>query len=208
MFLLVGLGNPGSKYAENRHNIGFMALDQIVRRHSFSNWRNRFQSLAAEGQLGSKRVLALKPSTFMNESGRAVEEAARFYKLRTENIIVMHDELDLDFGKIRLKQGGGLAGHNGLRSIKKCLSENFTRVRIGIGHPGDKKLVYRYVLSNFPKSEATGLEILIDAISDSAVLLVDPKDHNAFMTKVARTVNPCPQNPASSRVNIESKNGI
>ena len=153
MLLFVGLGNPGARHAGNRHNIGFMAVDAIAKRHGFPPWRRRFQGVATEGTLGSERVLLLLPGTFMNESGRAVEEAAHFYKIGLDDIVVFHDELDLPPGKLRVKTGGGVAGHNGLRSISAHLGNDYRRARIGIGHPGVKELVHSYVLSDFAKSE-------------------------------------------------------
>ena len=209
MLLLVGLGNPGPKYEHNRHNIGFMAVDEVVRRHPFSRWRGRFQALIAEGRLGSEKFLAMKPTTFMNESGRAVREAARFYKLAPEDVIVLHDELDLAFGKIRVKQGGGVSGHNGLRSIKDHLGDNFIRARLGIGHPGNKDLVHGYVLSDFAKSEKSTLSTLVTAIGESVSMLANPEQHNAFMTKVALILNPCSGPELKDpRGAMESDNGI
>ena len=193
MLLLVGLGNPGPKYERNRHNIGFMAVDEIVRRHSFAAWRGRFQALTAEGHFGGEKVMAMKPTTFMNESGRAVGEAARFFKLAPEDVVVLHDELDLAFGKVRIKQGGGHAGHNGLRSIDAHFGNNFTRIRLGIGHPGDKTRVHGHVLSDFAKAEEADLSTLIDAIGDAAPMLANPEEHNAFMTKVALAIKPPPE---------------
>ena len=164
MLLLVGLGNPGPKYERNRHNIGYMAVDEIVRRHSFAPYRVRFQSLTAEGSLGGGKVLAMKPTTFMNESGRAVGEAMRYYKLTPDDVLVIHDELDLAAGKIRVKKGGGLAGHNGLRSIDAHIGKEFYRLRVGIGHPGDKDRVHGHVLSDFSKAELAMFEKIVDAI--------------------------------------------
>ena len=154
MRLFVGLGNPGAQYAHNRHNIGFMAVDEIARRHGFAPWRRRFQGETAEGTLDRERVLLLKPMTFMNESGRAVQEAAQFLQARGRRDPVFHDELDLPAGKLRVKLGGGIAGHNGLRSISAHVGNDYRRVRIGIGHPGDKELVHGHVLSDFAKSRA------------------------------------------------------
>jgi PTH1 family peptidyl-tRNA hydrolase len=193
MLLLVGLGNPGPKYGRNRHNIGFMAVDEIVRRHSFAAWRGRFQALTAEGHFGGEKVMTMKPTTFMNESGRAVGEAARFFKLAPEDVVVLHDELDLAFGKVRIKQGGGHAGHNGLRSIDAHLGNNYARIRLGIGHPGDKARVHGHVLSDFAKAEEADLSTLIDAIGDAAPMLANPEQHNAFMTKVALAIKPPPE---------------
>ena len=193
MLLLVGLGNPGGDYARNRHNIGFMAVDEIVRRHSFAAWRGRFQALTAEGHFGGEKVMAMKPTTFMNESGRAVGEAARFFKLAPEDVVVLHDELDLAFRRVRIKQGGGHAGHNGLRSIDAHLGNNYARIRLGIGHPGDKARVHGHVLSDFAKAEEADLSTLIDAIGDAAPMLANPEQHNAFMTKVTLAIKPPPE---------------
>lgn len=177
MFLLVGLGNPGARHAGNRHNIGFMVVDAIAKRHGFPPWRRRFQGVAAEGSLGGKKTLLLLPGTFMNESGRAVGEAAGFYKIGLDDIAVVHDELDLAPGKVRIKVGGGVAGHNGLRSISAHIGNDYKRVRIGIGHPGDKNIVHSYVLSDFAKAERTGwVETLIEAIAEHAPLLARGDD--------------------------------
>jgi PTH1 family peptidyl-tRNA hydrolase len=177
MFLLVGLGNPGARHAGNRHNIGFMVVDAIAKRHGFAPWRRRFQGVATEGTLGGKKTLLLLPGTFMNESGNAVGEAANFYKIGLDDIAVVHDELDLAAGKVRIKRGGGVAGHNGLRSISAHIGNDYKRVRIGIGHPGDKNIVHSFVLSDFAKSERTGwVETLVDAIADHADLLARGED--------------------------------
>jgi PTH1 family peptidyl-tRNA hydrolase len=177
MFLLVGLGNPGARHAGNRHNIGFMVVDAIAKRHGFAPWRRRFQGVATEGTLGGKKTLLLLPGTFMNESGRAVGEAANFYKIGLDDIAVVHDELDLAPGKLRIKRGGGVAGHNGLRSISAHIGNDYKRVRIGIGHPGDKNIVHSYVLSDFAKAERTGwVETLIDATAEHAGLLARGDD--------------------------------
>lgn len=183
MLLFVGLGNPGTRYAENRHNIGFMAVQAIARRHHISPWRRRFQGVAVEGPLLNDRVLLLLPGTYMNESGRAVQEAARFYKVAAGDVIVFHDELELPPGKVRVKTGGGNAGHNGLRSISATLGNEYKRVRIGIGHPGDKNLVEPYVLQNFAKSEWPWVETLCEVIADNAGLLVEGKD-STFQNRV------------------------
>ena len=171
MILLVGLGNPGAKYAGNRHNIGFMALDAICRRHRIGPLRRRFQGAAAEGEIGGEKVLALFPETFMNESGRAVAEAQRFYKIPLDAIVVFHDELDLPPAKIRVKTGGGNAGHNGLRSITAQCGNDYQRVRLGIGHPGDKAMVHTYVLGDFAKSERPWVEAVCTACADFAEFL-------------------------------------
>src|SRR5882672_6022511 len=183
MRLLVGLGNPGTRYAGNRHNIGFMAVDAIARRHGIGPWRRRFQGVACEGPIGSQRALLLLPGTYMNESGRAVAEAAHFYKLGLTDIVVFHDELDLPPGKVRVKAGGGVAGHNGLRSISAHIGNDYRRVRIGIGHPGVKELVHSYVLSDFAKSERPWVESLCEAIADNAGLLTTDRD-STFQNKV------------------------
>jgi PTH1 family peptidyl-tRNA hydrolase len=207
MLLLVGLGNPGPKYERNRHNIGFMAVDEIVRSHPFATWRGRFQAFTAEGHFGSEKVMAMKPTTFMNESGRAVGEAARFFKLAPEDVVVLHDELDLAFGKVRIKQGGGHAGHNGLRSMDAHLGNNYARIRIGIGHPGDKARVHGHVLSDFAKAEEVNLSTLIDAIGNAAPMLANPDQHNAFMTKVALAIKPPPEKKPSKGAK-ENEDGI
>ena len=168
MKLFVGLGNPGAEYAFNRHNVGFMAVDAIAATHPFPAWRKRFQGVAAEGRLGREQVLLLKPQTYMNDFGRSVEETVRFYKLDLADVIVFHDELDLVSGKVRVKAGGGVAGHNGLRSITAHIGNDYVRVRIGIGHPGQKELVKSWVLQNFAKSDRDWLEPLLGAIAKAA----------------------------------------
>jgi peptidyl-tRNA hydrolase, PTH1 family len=183
MLLLVGLGNPGAKYAGNRHNIGFMAVAEIAKRHGLGPWRRRFQGVACEGPIGGERALLLLPGTFMNESGRAVAEAAHFYKLPLDAITVFHDEIDLRPAKVRVKIGGGIAGHNGLRSISEHIGNDYRRVRIGVGHPGDKNLVQHYVLSDFAKSERPWVEALIEILADNADLLVARQDAS-FQNKV------------------------
>ncbi len=189
MLLLVGLGNPGPKYANNRHNIGFMAVDEIVRRHGFGPWCSKFQALISEGTLAGRKVMIAKPATFMNESGRALAEIIRFYKLDLDDVIVIHDEIDLPPGKMRLKSGGGHGGNNGLRSVCRHIGNDFRRVRIGVGHPGRKDLVARYVLHDFAKSDRQWIEPLIDAIADNIGLLAAGKDAS-FGNKVHLTLNP------------------
>ena len=189
MKLIAGLGNPGGKYAANRHNIGFMAVDEIARRHGFSPWRRRFSGEVAEGRLGGEKTLLLKPMTFMNESGRSLGEAVRFYKLAPEDVLVIHDELDLAPGKLRIKSGGGHAGHNGLRSIMAHMGADFHRLRLGIGHPGDKRAVHAYVLHDFARADRDWLEPLIDAIAARADLLAKG-DFAGFMNKVALDTRP------------------
>lgn len=176
MLLFVGLGNPGPKHAANRHNIGFMAVQAIARRHNLSPWRRRFQGVAVEGNVASERALLLLPGTYMNESGRAVAEAVHFYKLEPSNVAVFHDEVDLRPAKVRVKIGGSDAGHNGLRSITAHLGNDYKRVRIGIGKPDVKELVPGHVLGDFAKSEWAWVEALCDVIADNAPLLVEGKD--------------------------------
>jgi len=184
MRLIVGLGNPGPRYARTRHNIGFMAVDEIVRRHSFPPLKERFKGLFAEGTIAGQRVMLLKPQTFMNDSGESVGAAARFFKLEAGEIAVIHDELDLAEGKLRVKRGGGAAGHNGLRSIDALFANDYWRVRIGIGHPGAKELVMPYVLQNFPAEEVVWVEKLLEAIAE-AVPLLAADDAPGFATKIA-----------------------
>ncbi|MCT2540820.1 aminoacyl-tRNA hydrolase [Sedimentimonas flavescens] len=188
MQLWVGLGNPGAKYAANRHNIGFMALDRIAADHGFGPWRKAFQGVVSEGRFGSARVILLKPETFMNLSGQSVRATADFYKIPPEAITVFHDELDLAPGKIRLKSGGGHAGHNGLRSIHQHLGEAYARVRLGIGHPGHKDRVAPYVLSDFAKADQDWLDDLLRGISDGAPALAagdGPRFLNAVSLRTA-----------------------
>lgn len=191
MALLVGLGNPGPAYAKHRHNVGFMAVDEIVRRHGFAPWRTRFEGYACEGQIGTTKVVALKPLTYMNDSGRSVQAASRFYKLEPEQVIVFYDELDLLPGKVRVKRGGGSGGHNGIRSIDAHLGPDYWRVRIGIGHPGHKDLVSGYVLHDFAKADATWLGPVLDAIAAEVPRLV-AGDEGGFMSRVAHAIKPPP----------------
>jgi len=183
MLLFVGLGNPGPKHAGNRHNIGFMAVQAIARRHELSPWRRRFQGVAVEGNIAKERILLLLPGTYMNESGRAVGEAANFYKLDPGSIVVFHDEVDLSPAKVRVKVGGGVAGHNGLRSITAHIGNEYKRVRIGIGKPDIKELVPMHVLGDFAKSEWAWVEALCDVVADNAPLLVEGRD-SSFQNKV------------------------
>lgn len=186
MHLFVGLGNPGTKYSHNRHNIGFMAVDRIAE-SGFSPWKSKFQGLISEGRLGAAPIVLLKPSTFMNLSGQSVGEAMRFYKLTPDDVTVFHDELDLAPGKVRLKTGGGHAGHNGLRSLHQHIGPEYNRVRLGIGHPGHKDKVARYVLSDFAKSEAAWLDDLLRGIEDGIAHLAageGPKLLNAIALRM------------------------
>jgi len=176
MLVIAGLGNPGARHARNRHNIGFMAIEAIARAHRIGPFRARFSGLAAEGAVGSERVILLAPQTYMNDSGRSVSEALRFHKLDAGALIVIHDELDLAPAKVRVKVGGGNAGHNGLRSITAHVGNDYKRVRLGIGHPGDKALVHNFVLSDFDKAEMAWVEAVCRAVADAAPLLVEGQD--------------------------------
>ncbi|MGN0904321.1 MAG: aminoacyl-tRNA hydrolase [Alphaproteobacteria bacterium] len=172
MFLIVGLGNPGSEYRNNRHNIGFMAADELVRRYNFTPWRSRFSGETAEGTIDGEKVLVLKPLTFMNNSGQAVRAAMDFYKLPVGNVIVIHDELDIPVGKIKAKTGGGAGGHNGLKSIDAHCTPQYARIRIGIGHPGDKNLVVPYVLSDVPKADRQVLDSELEDVAEALPVLL------------------------------------
>ena len=189
MLLLVGLGNPGSKYEKTRHNIGFMALDEVARSQNLSAWRGRFQSAAAEGLIGTEKVLALKPQTYMNNSGQAVGEAMRYFKLPVEQLVVLYDDLDLAPGKVKVRQGGGHAGHNGIKSIIQHCGADFWRVRLGIGHPGDKRQVTNYVLSEFAKDEWAQVDDVCRAVGDEIPRLVQG-DAEGFMSRVAQKAPP------------------
>lgn len=204
MLLLVGLGNPGPSYARNRHNIGFMAVDEIHRRGRFSSFRKKFQGEFADGTIGGSKLLLLKPTTYMNESGRAVQAAMTFYKIKPEDVVVFHDELDLAAGKLRIKKGGGHAGHNGLRSIQAHVGADFRRVRMGIGHPGDKAKVTGHVLKDFAKADEAWLIPLLDGVADHADLLIAGRDSD-FMSKVAAKVNPPRQNGGGKAAKPENK---
>jgi peptidyl-tRNA hydrolase, PTH1 family len=198
MKLFVGLGNPGAKYAGNRHNIGFMALDRIAADHGFSPWRRGYQGLVAEGRLGAEKVVLLKPETFMNLSGQSVRAAADFYKLGVDAITVLHDELDLAPGKCRVKQGGGHAGHNGLRSIHAHMTEAYARVRLGIGHPGHKDAVADYVLHDFAKADQDWLDDLLRGLSDGAPFLAEG-DAAKFLNAVALRMAPARASTGTER---------
>jgi PTH1 family peptidyl-tRNA hydrolase len=194
MLLLVGLGNPGAGYAGHRHNIGFMAVDEIVRRHGFGPWRRRFQARVAEGTLGlpgggTEKVLAVEPQGYMNLSGQAVGEAASYFKLPPDRVLVFHDELDLPPGRLRVKRGGGAGGHNGLRSIDAHLGQDYWRVRLGIGHPGAKELVHGYVLHDFAKADRGWLEPLLEACAEALPLLAEGAA-DKFMNRVTVLTQP------------------
>ncbi|MFQ6549680.1 aminoacyl-tRNA hydrolase [Aestuariibius sp. 2305UL40-4] len=189
MKLFVGLGNPGARYAHNRHNIGFMALDRIAADHDLAPWRGKFQGSLSEGRLGSEKVTLLKPETYMNRSGQSVGEAMRFFKLTPDDVTVFHDELDLAPGRLKHKVGGGHAGHNGLRSLHDHIGPDYARIRIGIGHPGHKDLVSGYVLRDFAKADEDWLDDLLRGISDGAPHLADG-DPGRFMNAVAQRTAP------------------
>jgi PTH1 family peptidyl-tRNA hydrolase len=189
MRLIVGLGNPGAQYARHRHNIGFMAVERIAVDHGFGPWRSKFHAEVAEGRLGREKVLLIKPQTFMNRSGQSVGEAMRFYKLEPADVVVIHDELDLAPGKCRVKEGGGHAGHNGLRSIHAAIGPDYARVRLGIGHPGHKDRVSGYVLHDFAKADAEWLDDLMRGISDGAAPLAEG-EWGKFQNAVALRMKP------------------
>jgi PTH1 family peptidyl-tRNA hydrolase len=195
MRLLVGLGNPGPRYAGNRHNIGFMAVDAIVRRHSFSAIRERFHGLTAEGTIDGEKVLALAPQTFMNDSGRSVQAALQFFKLQPNDVIVLYDEIDLPLAKVKVKRGGGAGGHNGIRSIDAHIGPDYWRIRLGVDHPGQKELVKSYVLMDFFKEEQPQVQAMLDAVTDSIPLMIAGED-GRFMNKVSLTLNPPPPKAA------------
>ena len=205
MRLFVGLGNPGSDYAKNRHNIGFMAVDEIVHRYSFAPFRSKFQGQLCEGKIAGQKVLILKPTTYMNESGKAVQAVMAFYKLPIQDIIVFHDEMDLVAGKIRMKTGGGHAGHNGVRSIQSHIGSGFQRVRLGVGHPGDKEKVVGHVLNDFSKADQQWLDKMIEAIGENADLLIKGED-SGFMSKISLAFNPPrPKPPRDSQKDTKNK---
>lgn len=191
MRLIVGLGNPGPRYADNRHNIGFMAVDEIVRRYSFGPVKAKFQGGIAEGNIGGERAICLCPTTFMNESGRSVQAAMQFYKLAPGDIFVIHDEIDLPLGKVKVKKGGGAGGHNGIRSLDAHIGPEYWRVRLGVGHPGVKALVKNFVLMDFAKEERKLVDEINQVCADNLPLLL-AGDENKFMTRVSVALNPPP----------------
>ncbi len=199
MLIIAGLGNPGSQYAGNRHNIGFMAVDAIQRRPGFAPWSKKFKAVISEGELGGEKVLLMKPQTFMNLSGEAVGEAMRFYKLGPENVIAIYDELDLLPGKARIKTGGGHGGHNGVKSLDAHCGKEYRRLRLGIGHPGSKEQVHNHVLGDFAKIDQVWLSPLLDALADNAEMLVKSED-SQLMNKLALAVGGKPEDekPAKS----------
>lgn len=204
MIILAGLGNPGGQYAANRHNIGFMAVDAVQRLPSFSPWSKKFRAEISEGEIAGEKVLLMKPQTFMNLSGESVGEAMRFYKLTPANIIVIHDELDLPAGKVRIKTGGGHGGHNGLKSLDAHCGREYRRLRLGIGHPGDKERVHGHVLGDFAKADKVWVEPLLDAIADNAAMLIKGED-SQLMNRLALATGtgaekeeaPAPRKPAA-----------
>lgn len=188
MLVIAGLGNPGDRYARQRHNIGFMAADAIARRHDFSPWRTKFRALVSEGSLAGVKTLLIKPQTYMNKSGESVGEALRFYKLSPADLVVIYDELDLAPAKVRIKTGGGAGGHNGIRSIDAHCGKEYARVRLGIGHPGDKARVQSHVLGDFAKADHDWLDAMLEAIGDAAPLLAKG-ENSTFMNKIALAVS-------------------
>ena len=205
--LIAGLGNPGQSYARNRHNVGFMAVDVIHESYEFGPWRRRFEGVVSEGTLARRKTFLLKPATYMNESGRSVGAAARFFKLPPESIVVMHDEIDLAAAKLRTKAGGGDAGHNGLRSNTSVLGPAYRRVLIGVGHPGEKERVHGHVLQNFSASDEEWLVPLLSAIAKAAPFLARDDDAG-FMNKVAVTLNPPPKKPPPEKPEKKDQDGI
>ena len=208
MKLWVGLGNPGGKYAANRHNIGYHAVDRIAVDHGFSPWRKAFHGLIAEGRLGAEKVILLKPETFMNLSGQSVQAAMTFYKLPTADVLVFHDELDLAPGKVRVKHGGGHAGHNGLRSIHAHVGEAYVRVRLGIGHPGNKALVADYVLHDFAKADQDWLPALLGAVSDACPALAEPDSARFLNALAVRLSPPRPTRSAANSAMLIDENPV
>jgi peptidyl-tRNA hydrolase, PTH1 family len=205
MLLIIGLGNHGEKHVRHRHNVGFMAVEAIHRRHGFGPWRRRFQGEVAEGNLAGEKCLLIKPQTYMNRSGQSVGEAANFFKLAPNQVLVIHDEVDLPPGKIRMKAGGGGAGHNGLRSVGSAIGNEFRRLRIGVGHPGARERVAGYVLHDFSKADGAWLEPLLDAIADNAPLLAEDKD-STFANRLHEALAPLNSEEKNSKsVNKSSK---
>lgn len=209
MLLIVGLGNPGPKFEKNRHNVGFMAVDRIIDRHNFTQSQKKFKSDVFEGKLAGEKTLILKPDTFMNLSGEAVGQAMRFYKLAPEDIFVIHDELDLAAGKVRIKQGGSPGGHNGLKSMDAHCGKEYFRFRLGIGHPGNKARVNSHVLGDFAKSDAEWLEPLLDALATNADLIAK-RDNSTLMNKISLATKPAQKktSPPTKEQNTKAKSHI
>lgn len=204
MLLIAGLGNPGPRYAKQRHNIGFLAADAIARRQSFSGWSNKFKAQIAEGSIGDEKVLLIKPQTFMNLSGESVGQALRFYKLTPADLIVIYDELDLQRGKARIKTGGGSGGHNGIKSIDAHCGKDYRRLRLGIGHPGQKERVNNHVLGDFTKADHQWVEPLLEAIGDHCDLLVRGED-SSFLNKLSLAVGNGSANETAGRPQRQAK---
>lgn len=204
MLIIAGLGNPGTKYAANRHNIGFMAADEIVRRHSFGPWKSKHQAEISQGTLAGEKAVIVKPQTFMNESGRAIGEIMRFYKVPLSDLVVLYDELDLASGKLRIKTGGGSGGHNGIKSIDAHCGKEYRRMRLGIDHPGSKEKVINYVLGDFAKSDKDWLDPLFEAIAEHAPLLAK-SDDAGFMNKIALATGNTKQTTYKKKVNKTAK---
>jgi PTH1 family peptidyl-tRNA hydrolase len=205
MRLLVGLGNPGAEYAFNRHNIGFLAVDAIAERYRFTPWKARFQGVTAEGFINGMKVLALKPGTYMNLSGQSVGEAARFFKISPENVIVVYDEIELAPGKVKAKKGGGSAGHNGIKSIDAHIGADYWRVRLGVGRPDTKEKVTGHVLQNFSKADAAWLGPLLDAVGDAMPWMIAGNE-SKFLTRVAFLTKPPPEKKTQEKNTPEKKN--
>ena len=204
MLLIAGLGNPGPKSQNHRHNVGFMAVDEIHRHSDFSDWKPKFQALTSEGVLSGQKTLLIKPTTFMNESGRAVGEASRYYKIPAEQVVVLYDELDLAPGKVRIKTGGGAGGHNGIRSIDAHIGKDYRRVRIGIGHPGQKERVHGHVLGDFAKSDHIWLDPLLEEIGRNADRWANGED-SSFMNKIALVTNSNEPSGAKGQASAKAK---
>lgn len=207
MWLIAGLGNPGGGYAGNRHNVGFMLADALARRYGFPAFSSKHQSQLAQGEIAGEKIFLCKPQTFMNLSGGAVAAVAKFHKIPPEQVLVLHDELDLPLGKVRIKQGGGHGGHNGLRDIDRHLGQNYWRMRIGIGHPGHKDVVHSYVLSDFGKQENTTLEPLLAALSDQLPLFF-LQGHEAYMTKIALATSAQDTKKSAATSKKENTDGV
>lgn len=204
MKLIVGLGNPGEKYSKNRHNIGFLAVSKIVEDNNFSNWKKKFQGCSSTGILASKKIIALKPMTYMNLSGQSVGELIRFYNIASKDVIIFHDEIDLPLARVKVKVGGGHAGHNGLRSVDQHIGSGYTRVRIGIDRPTDKNAVANYVLNNFSKSENVIIKTLIEEISNATTYLIE-EQNSAFIRCLSNSYQNSTKKYIKTKSNIEDE---